>query len=119
MSLKSLLAQTPKPPYYAVIFTSTRTEGDQGYKAMSEQMAMLAQKQPGFLGIESVRDSTGFGITVSYWESEEAIRAWKEHVIHKSAQERGKAEWYLNYAVRVAKVERDYGQESEMEQAGR
>jgi heme-degrading monooxygenase HmoA len=102
----------PTPPYYAVIFTSVRTEGeDQGYGKMAEQMVELAKQQPGFLGVESVRDANGFGITVSYWESEEAIRAWKGHAAHQIAQERGKAEWYANYTVHVAKVERKYGME--------
>ncbi|MFC7440551.1 antibiotic biosynthesis monooxygenase family protein [Laceyella putida] len=111
----SSLAKTPSPPYYAVIFTSARIEADQGYGEMAEQMGLLAKQQPGFLGMESVRDATGLGITVSYWESEEAIRAWKEHAAHQIAQERGKVEWYLNYAVRVAKVERDYGRIMETE----
>ncbi len=103
----NFLANTPKPPYYAVIFSSARTEGDNGYGAMSDKMAELAAQQPGFLGVESARGADGNGITVSYWESEEAIRAWKEHALHQVAQRRGKSEWYNKYALRVAKVERD------------
>ncbi|TCW41550.1 heme-degrading monooxygenase HmoA [Laceyella sacchari] len=76
----------PTPPNYAVIFTSVRTEGeDQGYGKMVEQMVELAKQQPGFLGVESVRIANGFGITVSYWESEEAMRAWKGHAAHQIA----------------------------------
>lgn len=99
-------AQTPKPPYYAVIFTSLRTEDDNGYTEMGEKMVKMASAQPGFLGVESVRDASGFGITVSYWESEEAIKNWKENAEHRIAQETGKAEWYEHFITRVCKVER-------------
>ena len=98
---------TPQPPYYAVIFTSQRTESDNGYGRMSEAMEKLASQQKGFLGIESARDSE-LGITISYWDSLEAIQNWKENAAHKVAQEKGKQEWYKNYAVRVCKVERNY-----------
>lgn len=104
----SALARTPEPPYYAVIFTSQRTEGDRGYGQMAERMVELAAQQPGFLGIESVRGADGFGITVSYWASEEAIAAWKTHVEHKPAQDAGKRVWYADYQLRIAKVERAY-----------
>ncbi|MET3207895.1 UNVERIFIED_CONTAM: heme-degrading monooxygenase HmoA [Paenibacillus sp. PvR008] len=102
------IAKTPQPPYYAVIFTSERNEGDRGYEKMGDKMLELAAKQPGFLGVESVRDSQGVGITVSYWESLDAIRSWKQHETHQVAQEKGKAEWYKSYGLRVCKVERDY-----------
>jgi len=101
------LARTPAPPYYAVIFTSLRNDGDHGYEEMADEMAALAEQQPGFLGMESARDDSGFGITVSYWESEEVIAAWKQHDRHRVAQQRGVQEWYQNFAVRVCKVERD------------
>jgi heme-degrading monooxygenase HmoA len=103
------IAKTPKAPYYAVIFTSQRTEGDRGYSRMAERMIELAAQQPGFLGVESARDPNGFGITVSYWSSEEAIVAWKAHLEHKPAQEAGKRVWYADYYLRIAKVEREYG----------
>jgi heme-degrading monooxygenase HmoA len=102
-----MIASTPKPPYYAVIFTSFRTEGDNGYGETAQRMVELAQQQPGFLGAESARD--GLGITVSYWESLEAIRAWKANVEHLVAQQRGREEWYSAFKTRIAKVERDYG----------
>ncbi|PLR75780.1 antibiotic biosynthesis monooxygenase [Bacillus sp. V3-13] len=102
----TLIAKTPEPPYYAVIFVSRRTEGDRGYGKMAEKMVELASQQKGFLGVESARDE-GVGITVSYWDSLEAIKEWKEHSAHKVAQEKGKAEWYQNFALRVCKVERD------------
>lgn len=101
-------ARTPEPPYYAVIFTSQRTEGDNGYAEMGERMAALAAEQPGYLGAESARDADGFGITVSYWESLEAIAAWKANAEHQIAQERGNRQWYAHYEVRVAYVERAY-----------
>ena len=101
-------AKTPEPPYYAVIFTSRRSEGEHGYGQMAERMMQLAAQQPGFLGVETVRGADGFGITVSYWESEEAIARWKAHLEHKPAQEAGKRVWYANYRLRVARVDRAY-----------
>jgi heme-degrading monooxygenase HmoA len=106
------IARTPNPPYYAVIFTSQRTDQDRGYGTMAERMVALAAQQPGFLGVESARDANGFGITVSYWSSEESIAAWKAHLEHKPAQEAGKRVWYADYHLRVAKVEREYGLKS-------
>jgi heme-degrading monooxygenase HmoA len=100
------IADTPKPPYYAVIFTSVRTEGDNGYAKMAEEMVQLGFSQPGFLGAESVRDSNGTGITVSYWESLEAIDNWKNHPRHQAAQKLGDSLWYKTFATRVCKVER-------------
>ncbi|GAB4352932.1 MAG: antibiotic biosynthesis monooxygenase [Gammaproteobacteria bacterium] len=101
------IATTPEPPYYAVIFTSARTAADDdGYAAMAERMVELAADQPGFLGVESVRDGRP-GITVSYWRSREDIAAWRAHAEHRVAQERGRADWYAAYCLRVAKVERE------------
>ena len=102
----SRIAKTPQPPYYAVIFASQQTKNDRGYGAMAEKMVELASQQKGFIGVESARDE-GLGITVSYWESLEAIKNWKEHSAHQVAQDRGKKEWYQNFALRVCKVERD------------
>jgi heme-degrading monooxygenase HmoA len=101
-------ARTPQPPYYAVIFTSTRTEIDEGYGATADRMVELAAKQPGFLGVESVRGDDGLGITVSYWESEEAIAKWKREAEHTIARNRGREKWYDEFFTRVAKVERAY-----------
>jgi len=105
----SSFAQLPAPPYFAVIFASLRTAGDdEGYAHMAERMAELAADQPGFLGIETTRGAEGFGITVSYWTSLEAIAAWKAHAEHRVAQETGKARWYEHYELRIARVERAY-----------
>ena len=105
----TLFADTPPPPYYAVIFTSLRTDYQQGYADTAKRMVELAALQPGFLGAESVRDVEGLGITVSYWQDEVAIAAWKQQVEHRLAQERGKRDWYAGYRIRIAKVERAYG----------
>jgi heme-degrading monooxygenase HmoA len=102
-----MIANTPPPPYYAVIFSSYRAPVDEGYGQMAEKMLALAETQPGFLGAESVRD--GLGITVSYWESPEAIRHWKKNAEHLVAQQLGREKWYSAFKVRVCKVERDYG----------
>lgn len=93
-------------PYYAVIFTSTRTKGDNGYAAMAKQMEDLAKSQPGYLGIESAREE--MGITVSYWETLEAIKNWKANTDHLFAQQKGIKDWYTWYKVRICKVEREY-----------
>jgi len=108
MTLAASVARTPSPPYYAVIFSSQRAEGDRGYGHMADRMVEFASKQPGFLGVESVRGADGFGITVSYWASKEAIVAWKRHAEHQMAQCTGQRTWYANYQVRVGFVERDY-----------
>lgn len=100
------VAETPATPYYAAIFTSTRTAGENGYGEMAEAMMRLAAEQPGFLGIESARDE--IGITVSYWESLEAIAAWKRNSAHQAAQRQGRATWYEAFKVRICRVEREY-----------
>ena len=122
------IASTPRPPYVAVVFTSVRTPGDHGYAAMSAAMDDLAAQQPGFLGVESVREpaanpgpagdvgipgdvgiTAGVGITVSYWATREDAAAWKQVAAHLVAQRRGREAWYADYRVRVAVVERDHG----------
>lgn len=103
-------AATPKPPYYAVIFTSRRTPDDaEGYAQTAAEMVRLASAQPGFLGVESVRRADGLGITVSYWADLESIRNWKAHADHRTAQRLGREKWYRAYKARVARVDRDYG----------
>jgi heme-degrading monooxygenase HmoA len=103
----SLIAKTPKPPYYAVIFTSLRTEGDNGYGVMAAKMIKLASKQPGFLGVESARENVG--ITVSYWSDLESIKRWKANIEHQEAQRFGHEKWYSSFKIRISMVERDYG----------
>ena len=103
----SKLAKVFPVPYYAVVFASERTDGDNGYDVMASKMDELASQQKGFLGVESARDSD-LGITVSYWETIEDIGAWKANAAHQIAQQRGKEEWYSRFSLRVCKVERDY-----------
>lgn len=105
----STLAQTPEPPYYAVIFSSLRTAGDDGYDAAAIRMAELAAASDGCLGADSARGPDGVGITVSYWRDLESIRAWKANGEHREARHRGRTDWYAAFNVRVAKVERAYG----------
>ena len=101
-----MIAQTPVPPYYAVIFTSEKTDIDEGYSDMAKRMNELAAEQPGYLGHESARE--GLGITVSYWSNLEAIKNWKKNTEHLLAQKKGREQWYANYKTRICKVERDY-----------
>ncbi|WP_447895768.1 antibiotic biosynthesis monooxygenase family protein [Vreelandella sp. GE22] len=100
------IAATPEPPYYAVVFTSIRTDDEQGYAEMAARMMELAAEQPGFLGVESAREEVG--VTVSYWADIESIKAWKAHAEHQEAQRLGHAKWYAQFKTRIAKVERDY-----------
>ncbi len=99
----------PQAPYYAVIFTNQRTDIDEGYDETAQRMVVLANGQQGFLGMESVRNSDGYGITVSYWDSLEAIRSWKENIEHREARRKGREKWYEHFKVRVCRVEREYG----------
>ena len=104
-----MIANTPKPPYYAVIFSTVRTNVDNGYTKMAERMEYLAKQQEGFLGIETARNEVG--ITVSYWKSLDAILKWKNNAEHTIARKLGKELWYEKYQLRICKVEREYGYE--------
>ena len=102
-----MLAKTPKPPYYAVIFSTERTNVEEGYIEMAEKMENLAKQQEGYLGIESARSNVG--ITVSYWSSLDAILKWKNNTEHTVARKLGKELWYKKYQLRISKVEHAYG----------
>ncbi len=102
-----MIAKTPEPPYYAVIFTSIKSKDNRDYAITSKRMIELAKQAKGFLGAESARE--GIGITVSYWDSLKSINEWKMNTEHRLAQKRGKEEWYSVYKIRICKVERDYG----------
>lgn len=99
------IAKTPEPPYYAVIFTNLRTDDDSGYAEMADRMVELVQQQPGFLGFESARE--GLGLTVSYWQDLDSIKAWKANGEHLQAQQQGHEQWYSRFKTRIARVERD------------
>ena len=103
------IADTPRPPYVAVIFTNVQTDDLDGYAEMAERMEVLAAEQPGYLGFESAR--SGLGIAVSYWATDADARAWKQVVDHAEAQRLGREQWYASYRVRVATVEREYGKD--------
>ncbi|MEO0003945.1 MAG: hypothetical protein RLZZ22_1637 [Pseudomonadota bacterium] len=112
MTEPAAFANLPKPPYYAVMFSSVRKAGNDGYCQAAERMVELAAQQSGFLGAESARGADGFGITVSYWQDEASIHAWKANAEHRVAQETGQQRWYEHYEVRIAKVERAYSKPS-------
>lgn len=101
------IADTPRPPYVAVIFTNVQTDDTAGYAEMAARMESLAAEQPGYLGFESAR--SGLGIAVSYWATDDDARAWKQVAEHADAQRLGADRWYASYRVRVARVEREYG----------
>jgi heme-degrading monooxygenase HmoA len=94
------------PPYYVVVFTSLRTTEEDGYQLTSAAMEALAAAQPGYLGMETARDR--LGITLSYWRDLEAIAAWRRAAEHLAAQRAGRSRWYSAFAVRIARVEREY-----------
>lgn len=106
-SIMETISRTPPPPYYAVIFTSERSAVEEGYAETSDRMVELANKQDGFLGVESARNE--IGITVSYWRDLESIRKWKMNAEHLHAQDTGRKKWYDHYKVRICLIERDYG----------
>ena len=101
--------QLPEPPYYAVIFISRRTGGDNEYAESAARMDALAAEQPGYLGMDHARSGPELGITVSYWRDEEAIAGWRQHAEHAAIRQRGREQWYESFEVHVAKVERAYG----------
>lgn len=101
-----MIATTPPPPYYAVIFTSLETTNTVAYLETAKQMEELAKLQSGYLGLETAREE--LGITVSYWKDLESIRNWKMNSEHSLAQKMGKEKWYAKYKTRICKVERDY-----------
>ncbi len=106
----SPLVATPDPPYYAVIFTSIRNDGDaEAYAKTAQRMLELAAQQPGFLGVESVSDPSGTGLTVSYWSDLDSIQKWHALAEHREAQRLGKEKWYAQFQLRVCCVEREYG----------
>ncbi|WP_456393476.1 antibiotic biosynthesis monooxygenase family protein [Nitratifractor sp.] len=102
---KKPFARTPEPPYYAVIFSSIREEGDEGYAEMAQRMLELAKRQEGFLGVESAREE--MGITVSYWRDRASIARWKADLEHQEAQRLGRERWYAAYRIRIARVEEE------------
>ncbi len=101
-----MIAKTPEPPYYAVIFTSVRTPIDEGYAEMAVKMEELAKQQDGFYGFEHARNE--IGISICYWSNLDAIKRWKANLDHAMAQKMGKEKWYQAYKVRISIVERDY-----------
>ncbi|MFK7778686.1 MAG: antibiotic biosynthesis monooxygenase [Gimesia sp.] len=100
-----VMSENRTPPCYAVIFTSTRTECQEGYEETAARMEELARRQPGFLGIESFRSPENKGVTISYWKDLSAIQAWKQNPEHLIAQRLGKQKWYKDFTIEVAKIE--------------
>lgn len=93
----------------AVIFLSHVTGVDpEGYDAAAAEMGALAAKQPGYRGIDSTRDSNGFGITISYWADEQSAVAWRQNPEHAVIRDRGRERWYASYELFVTEVRRGY-----------
>ncbi|MGZ3710806.1 MAG: antibiotic biosynthesis monooxygenase family protein [Bdellovibrionota bacterium] len=94
--------------YYAVIFTSQLSPNAAGYEQASEVMLERVSQMPGFLGFDSARGSDGKGITVSYWDSVDALKAWGRDPEHREIQERGRREWYQDFRIRIGLVDEEY-----------
>ena len=101
-----MIARTPKGKYYAVIFTSVKSDENTGYAEMDDKLVELAKKERGFLGLESARNE--LGISVSYWSDLTAIKNWKHNVEHTKAREKGKELWYSAFKVRICEILNDY-----------
>lgn len=97
-----------EPPYYAVVFTTVRTEDQSGYSETSARMEEMVKEVPGFLGMDHAQTPGGLGITVGYFRDADALTEWRNNAEHRAAQKRGQAEWYQNYTLHVAKVERSH-----------
>jgi heme-degrading monooxygenase HmoA len=104
-----MFVKTPKPPYYTVIFTSIRTQVDDGYTELNDELYAEAMKLEGYYGAETLRDEHGYGVAVLYWRSMEDIQQWSKYQKHLYAKKLGKEKWYEGWKVRIAKVEREYG----------
>lgn len=105
-----MIARTPPPPYWAVIFTAVFSgEDSEAYASMGARMVETAHAQPGFLGYETAQDEGNREITICYWETEAGLIAWKQHADHLEAQRLGREVWYSGYSIRIVKVERAYG----------
>jgi len=104
---------TIKPPYYVCVFSSQHSDSVEGYAQLAQQIDRLAKEQEGYLGIDSTRnDMNGFGITVSYWRTDQSMRAWKQQFDHLGAQQLGRERFYTDYHIHIAKVEREYSSSS-------
>ncbi len=103
-SLESL----PEPPYYAVVFTSLRSSSDpEEYARVAERMVALAATQSGYLGMTSLRNAAGLGVTISYWTDRVSITDWRTNAEHRDAQEQGRETFYDEYRIEVCRVERN------------
>ncbi|GAB2733403.1 antibiotic biosynthesis monooxygenase [Streptomyces bullii] len=100
-----------EPPYYAVVFTSVRTDDDSGYGETAERMEDLVRGIPGFLGMDHARTPGGLSVTVGYFRDAAAIEQWRSDAEHRTAQKRGREQWYERYTVHVARVERSHDYE--------
>ncbi len=98
----------PASPHYAAIFSSVRTENNDGYDEWNDKMFELVKNNDGYLGHESYRNEDKTGVTISYWRDLESLSQWRNETLHKKAQELGRLKWYSHYRIRVCKVERDY-----------
>ena len=92
---------------YVVIFRAKVRTLDDEYSRVAARMRELALSQFGCLEFQAVTEGVD-EVALSYWPSEEAIRAWKSHPEHVLAQQAGRERWYASYSVQVAEISRAY-----------
>ena len=102
------ISPSPSPPYICAVFTSIRTNIDEGYEEMNNLLFNEIKNIDGYIGNEAFRDKDGFGVNVSYWKDLVSLKKWKNNQLHKKAQKLGKTKWYKEYKLRICKVEREY-----------
>ena len=101
-----MIISTPPTPYFAVIFTSILDEHDPEYFRMNDMLRQQAEKLDGFLGEDSARND--YGISISYWKDLDSIQQWRQNADHQWAKQKGRKDFYKEYKIRIARVERKY-----------
>ena len=96
---------------YAVIFeVQPKPQHKQDYLDTAAQLLDELKAIPGFISVERFASLSSQHklVSLSFWETEEAIKQWKANVNHKAAQAKGINEYFEDFRIRVARVERDY-----------
>ena len=91
-----------------VIFRSrVRPESMSAYLELADEMAEIATSMPGFVSYKTYAAEDGESVSIHEWESEEQLRAWREHPRHVKAQQRGRDEFYEEYTLYVCNTPRE------------
>ncbi|WP_319576715.1 antibiotic biosynthesis monooxygenase [uncultured Desulfobacter sp.] len=96
---------------YAVIFEVKPAEaGKADYLEFAAKLRNFLENRPGFISIERFQSLVEENkiLSLSFWEDEASIEAWRNAVDHRTAQKKGKEALFESYRIRVARVVRDY-----------